>query len=111
MTTRSLLQRVRDRLKRRRGVTEIRMFGGHCFLVNGNMLGGVTGDERLIIRVGADDYSVALRHPHATEMDFTGRPMRGFVIVSAEGCRDGESLAFWVDWGHSFAKSLPPKQR
>jgi hypothetical protein len=105
----SLLDRVRALLKRRRGVTELRMFGGHCFLVNRNMLGGVTGGDELIIRVGPEDYADALRHPHAREMNFTGRPMRGFVMVDAEGCSTQDDLRFWLGWGHSFAKSLPPK--
>jgi len=109
MSDESLVDRVRICLKRRRGIKELRMFGGHCFLVNGNMLGGVTGTDELIVRVGAEDYADALRHPHAREMDFTGRRMRGFVVVSADGCSDTESLRFWIDWGHSFAKSLPPK--
>jgi TfoX N-terminal domain len=85
------------------------MFGGHCFLVNGNMLGAVTGSSELIIRVGAEDYRDALRHPFAREMDFTGRPMRGFVVVESQGFATAEDLKFWLEWSHAFASSLPAK--
>jgi hypothetical protein len=85
------------------------MFGGCCFMVQGNMLGGVTGSDQLIIRVGPDEYADALRHPHAREMDFTGRPMRGFVAVEPDGIARSEDLKFWLEWGLTFARSLPAK--
>jgi len=90
------------------GVTERKMFGGLCFMVHGNMLGGVMGDE-IIVRVGAERYEDALKQPHAREMDFTGRPMRGFVVVASEGIASDERLNEWVQRGAQFATSLPPK--
>ena len=84
------------------------MFGGLCFMVGGNMLGGVMGDE-IIVRVGADRYEDALELPHAREMDFTGRPMRGFVVVSSDGVTSDEGLNEWAQRGLKFALSLPPK--
>lgn len=90
------------------GVTERKMFGGLCFMVHGNMLGGVMGDE-IIVRVGAERYEDALKQPHAREMDFTGRPMRGFVVVASEGIASDERLNEWVELGAQFATSLPPK--
>lgn len=104
-----LVRRVRGMLSRRKNISEKRMFGGHCFFAGGNMLGGVTGDGELIIRIGPDDYDEALKHPHARQMDFTGRPMRGFVLIDAAGWKSDANLKFWLDWGHKFAKSLPPK--
>lgn len=103
-----LAQRVRAVLARRRGVNEKRMFGGLCFLVNGNMACGLIGDE-LMVRVGADDYAAALRRPHAREMRFTGRPLRGFVTVGAAGVRTAAGLRAWVERGRAFAASLPGK--
>jgi TfoX N-terminal domain len=111
MAADELLGRVRDAFSRRRSISEKRMFGGHCFFASGNMIGGVTGHGGLIIRVGAVDYLRALQHPHAREMDFTGRPMRGFVVVDEAGFASDEDLKFWLDWGHAFAKSLPPKRQ
>jgi hypothetical protein len=85
------------------------MFGGHCFFANGNMIGGVTGKGELVIRVGPNRYDEALRHPHAGKMDFTGRPMRGFVVVSESGCANDADLKSWIDLGAKYARSLPPK--
>jgi len=58
------------------------MFGGIAFMLNGNMCCGVTNDD-LMVRVGADGLEDALDQPNARPMDFTGRPMKGFVFVDA----------------------------
>lgn len=100
-----LALRVRQSLEEQTGVTERKMFGGLCFMVCGNMLGGVMGDE-LIARVGAESYEDALQLPHARPMD---KPMRGFVVVSSEGVADEEGMQEWVRRGLNFATSLPPK--
>lgn len=84
------------------------MFGGLAFLVNGHMGCGIL-DERLMIRVPREEYDSALREPHAHIMDFTGRPMRGFVFVDAEGVDTDQDLSRWVSRGMDFAASLPPK--
>ena len=65
-------------LEGREGLTERKMFGGIVFMLNGNMCCGVTNDD-LMVRVGADGLEDALDQPHARPMDFTGRPMKGFV--------------------------------
>lgn len=103
-----LALRVRQSLGDQTGVVERKMFGGLCFMVHGNMLGGVMGDE-LIVRVGAESYEDALQLPHSRPMDFTGRPMRGFVVVSSEGVAAEERMHEWVRRGLEFATSLPPK--
>ena len=51
----------------------------------------------------------ALSQPHAREMDFTGRSMRGMVFVAEEGLSDDEELDAWLERGARFAGSLPPK--
>jgi len=84
------------------------MFGGVAFLVRGNMCCGVVGND-LMVRVGADGYKDALARPHVREMDFTGRPLKGMVYVSAIGVRTAKQLQSWVDRGAQFAKSLPAK--
>ena len=103
-----LAVRVRICLSEHSGVVERKMFGGLCFMAHGNMLGGVMDDE-IIVRVGADEYEDALQHPHAREMDFTGRPMRGFVVVGPAGISTDAALTSWLDRALSFALSLPPK--
>jgi TfoX/Sxy family transcriptional regulator of competence genes len=105
-----LAERVRVALAAVPGVTEKHMFGGLCFLVRGNMCCGIVGDT-LMVRVGPDAYDDALARPHAREMDFTGRALRGMVYVAPEGVRAKRSLDAWVRRGSDFATSLPPKTK
>lgn len=85
------------------GFQEKRMFGGLGFMINDKMCVGIVKDE-LMIRVLDEKYTDVLKLPHAREMDFTGRPMKGFVYVSADGVRDDRSLQTWIDLGIEFAK-------
>lgn len=103
-----LAMRTREALGGVFGVTEIKMFGGLCFTVRGNMAVGVTGDD-LMVRLSSEDGAEALERPGVRPMDFTGRPMKGFVFVNAEGLRTEPMLRSWVDKGAEFASSLPPK--
>jgi len=103
-----LAERIRLALKRRPGISERRMFGGLAFLLRGNMLCGVV-DQDLMVRVGAEAYEQALARPHAREMDFTGRSLRGMVYVRASGVRTAKQLQSWLQQGLEFAKSLPAK--
>jgi TfoX/Sxy family transcriptional regulator of competence genes len=103
-----LAQRIRELLDERADVSEKRMFGGVAFLVNGNMAAGVVKSE-LMVRVGPAAHAAALREPHARPMDFTKRPMKGFVFVAEAGIEEDAQLAVWVERGVRFAASLPPK--
>ena len=96
-----LALRIRQSLGEQTGIVERKMFGGLCFMAHGNMLGGVMGDE-IIVRVGAERYEDSLHLPHVRPMDFTGRPMRGFVIVASEGIESEEGLDEWVVRGVNF---------
>ena len=101
-----LAQRVREALGLRPGVTERRMFGGLAFLLDGKMFVGISG-RKLMARVGADRYQDALALPHVREMNFTGKPMRGYVYVEPQGLAEDSDLAAWVTWCASHVASLP----
>jgi TfoX/Sxy family transcriptional regulator of competence genes len=103
-----LAQRIRERLEEQAGLSEKKMFGGLAFLVNGNMAFGVVKSE-LMVRVGPDAYEAALAEPHARAMDFTKRPMKGFVYVSEAGCEEDADLSRWLERGVGFATGLPRK--
>ncbi|MEX2440431.1 MAG: TfoX/Sxy family protein [Actinomycetota bacterium] len=103
-----LAGRVRAVLGGVPALNEIRMFGGLCFTIHGNMAVGITADD-LMVRMGEDQAEAALDEPHVRPMDFTGRPMRGFVFVEPEATRDDDGLRTWVRRGVSFASALPPK--
>lgn len=89
-------------------IEERRMFGGISFMLRGNFCCGVS-DERLVVRVGPDAYDDALAEAHVTEMDFTGRPMRGWVFVHRPAVDTDEALEDWVGRGVRFTLTLPAK--
>jgi hypothetical protein len=103
-----LAQRVREEMEELPGFDEKKMFGGICFLIHGNMACGVLNDE-IIVRVGADRYQGSLEMPHTREFDITGRPMKGWVVVSSDDLESDEGLGQWLNKGIDFARSLPPK--
>jgi TfoX/Sxy family transcriptional regulator of competence genes len=103
-----IAERVRELLAGEDGYDEKKMFGGLCFLQHGNMVAGVVGDE-LMVRVGKDGHDQAVAQPHAREMDFTGRSMRGIVQVEPAGFAGDEELSAWVARGLDFVRTLPPK--
>jgi hypothetical protein len=103
-----IARRVRAVLADRADVVEKKMFGGLAFMVRGHMCCGVQ-DRDLVVRLGAEQHEVALACPHARAMDFTGRPMKGFVYVAPEGCVSEGDLKGWVEKGLEYALSLPPK--
>src|SRR5712692_6310179 len=73
-----------------------RMMGGLCFMVKGKMCVGVE-KNRLMARVGPDGYEDALTRKGCRPMNFTGRPMRGFVFVGPESLGSEGELGFWLD--------------
>jgi TfoX/Sxy family transcriptional regulator of competence genes len=99
---------IRVRIGNRTDLTEKEMFGGIAFMVGGNMAVGVSGDD-LMVRVGKETYDEALTGPGVREFDMSGRPMRGWVLVSDKGYSSEADLASWIDRGVSYAASLPPK--
>ncbi|HEU5301315.1 MAG TPA: TfoX/Sxy family protein [Acidimicrobiia bacterium] len=103
-----LAERVRTALEDEPAVTERKMFGGLCFMLGGNMCCGIVGDE-VMVRVGPDAWEESLALPHAREMDFTGKSMRGMVYVGVDGIESDRDLDAWVGRGVAFAGALPPK--
>ena len=103
-----LAQRVREIFEEKYGFNEKKMFGGICFLLNGNMACGILDDD-LIVRVGPKGYEDALKLPHIRKFDITGKPMKGWVMVSYEGHESDTDLFEWVQRGINFALSLPAK--
>jgi TfoX/Sxy family transcriptional regulator of competence genes len=103
----ALAERIRERIRAEDGTAEKKMFGGIAFLTYGNMTVGVIGDD-LIVRVGPDAADAALTRPGTREFDFTGRPMKGWVVVDGAALDDGV-LDDWIAQGSAFVATLPPK--
>ncbi|MBZ0133780.1 MAG: TfoX/Sxy family protein [Rhodocyclaceae bacterium] len=104
-----LAERLRDSMPAHSGITEKKMFGGLCFLSRGLMFAGIVGDA-LMARIGPQAYADALRRPHVREMDFTGKPMKGYVFIDPPGFEEDRDLARWVDACLQFVKTLPAKK-
>ena len=78
-----LAERVLGVLGGKPGLTQRKMFGGLAFMLRGNLACGVLRND-LMVRVPKDGYEAMLARPHVREMDFTGRPMRGWVVVTPD---------------------------
>jgi TfoX/Sxy family transcriptional regulator of competence genes len=103
-----LAGRTRELLAELTDFDERKMFGGLAFMVNTHMACGIVHDE-LMVRVGKDNHDTAI-NAGAIEMDFTGRPMRGMVIVPANRVRGDGDLEPWVVQAVEFARSEPAKK-
>lgn len=104
-----LAERIRAELARHVEFTEKKMFGGLSFLVNGNMCCGITGTD-LVLRLSPEEVERALAKPHTRPMDFTGKPMKSMVYVSAEGNSSRVDLQQWLLVAANTAKGMPPKR-
>ena len=94
--------RIRQVLKEKRtDFIDKKMIGGLCFMVDDKMLCGTHidkkyGDSLFMARIGEDAYNKEIVKDECLPMDFTGRPMRGYIFVTPEGIDNDEDLAYWV---------------
>ena len=104
-----LATRVREVLGDQPGLAEKKMFGGLAFLLDGNMACGVRGrrPDRAAGRRRRPRRHWGSRAPGP--FDLTGRPMKGWLLVAADGHAEDDDLRRWVDRGLAYATSLPPK--
>ena len=86
------------------------MMGGLCFMVRGHMCVGVTRDK-LMVRTGPVGHAKALALKHVAPMDFTGKPLKGFVFVLPAGCSTLRTVEAWVKRALGFTATLPAKGR
>lgn len=103
-----LAERIDKVLERNNTITKKKMFGGLCYLLNGNMLCGIN-DDNLMARVGPDNYDNALGEKYVKEMVFTGKPLKGMVYVDPDGISSNKNLNKWIDTCIAFVGTLPPK--
>ena len=103
-----LAARIREALPTSAAIQERKMFGGLAVLVDGNMSVGVHGAD-LIVRIDPSETEEALARPGVRIFDITGRPMKGWLLVSQDAVASKSALAEWVARGVSYAQTLPPK--
>ena len=106
-----LADRIREALMDIPKVEEKFMFGGVCFMVDGKMCIGVVKDE-MMCRIDPEMEDTALEKPVCRQMDFTHRPMKGYVYVSDEGMKKKKDLEYWVGLCLEFnSKAKPAKKK
>ncbi len=72
-----------------------KMMGGICYIVDGKMLAGIVKDK-LMARIDPEIYEESISKKGCSEMDFTGRPMKGYVFVEEEGIEYDHELSYWL---------------
>jgi TfoX/Sxy family transcriptional regulator of competence genes len=105
----SLNVAVRGHLSGTGAMSEVKMFGGTGFMLNGKLVAGVS-KRGLLLRVGKDRYLDALGWPGARPMEMRGRTMEGYVYIDPPVPMNG-ALKAWLDEAVAFVKSLPVKAR
>jgi len=104
----ALAKRIRHGLFRKKGIEQKKRVGGIGFLLNGNMLVGGWKDS-LLVRLGPEQSDEALKEPHVSESNITGRAMKGWVLVTPEGVEADDELSGWVQRAVKFVGKLPAK--
>jgi TfoX/Sxy family transcriptional regulator of competence genes len=104
-----LAERIRAAVKGEKGVAEKAMFGGIAWLKGGNMFVGTLTAE-LLGRGGKDAHDAEVKRPHARIMDFTGRPMKGYLIIAPEGVKTVAQVKAWSDRALAHVSKLPGKK-
>ena len=98
-----LADRIRQVFGARGDIAERKMFGGLAFLLRGRMCCGIVGSD-LMVRVPDGEYETIICEPHIRPMDFTGKPLRGFVYVSPPAFRGAAGLRTWLARGERVAE-------
>jgi TfoX/Sxy family transcriptional regulator of competence genes len=100
----NMADRVRELIAaQHENVEEKKMFGGLCFMVNDKMCIGVE-KERLMVRLDPEKYEEVILKEGCTPMDFTGKPMKGFVFVDIDVLNTQKRLEYWVDLALTYNK-------
>ena len=110
----NLADRVRERIAlSHKNIEEKKMFGGLCFMVNNKMCVGVE-KERLMVRIDPEKYEEVMEKEGCTPMDFTGKPMKGFVFVDTDVLKTKKQLEYWIGLAleyNKIAKTSKKKNR
>ena len=104
-----LAERVRRLIRGSTKVTERKMFGGLSFMYRDHMCCGIVGPD-LVVRVADDEIDGVMRRRHVRPMDFTGKPLKGFVYVSPPGFRTTAALRAWLDCGQRFCDQMATRE-
>ena len=84
-------------------IVEKKMMGGWCAMVDDKMCIGLLQkktdhQDLLMVRIGEEKYESVKNEKHVLPMDFTGRPMRGYAFIAADGFDLEEDLNRWIEY-------------
>jgi TfoX/Sxy family transcriptional regulator of competence genes len=105
-----LADRIREILVDQLQVEEKEMMGGVAFMVNDKMCVGVIKDE-MMARIDPDVYDEALEKHGCRPMDFTKKPMKGWVFISPEGIDKVKDLEYWIRLALDFNQKAKPSKK
>jgi TfoX/Sxy family transcriptional regulator of competence genes len=105
-----LAHRVRELLADEGGLSEVAMFGGLAFTLDGNISVALYSRGGLLVRVGQDALDASLARPHASVARMGSRTMKGWVLIAPEGLATRRRLSTWVRKGVAYARAMPPKR-
>ena len=100
--------RIRKALAGKADFEEKKMFGGVAFMVRGHMTVGINKTS-LMVRIGKDNHDEFVALPHAHVMDFTKKPMRGFLFVDPDGYQTDADLGAWLGRALEFNATMKAK--
>lgn len=106
----ALEDKIEDSVHQWDGIEKKKMFGGICYLLNGNMCFGIWKDY-LIVRMAPELAAEKLNNDYVREFDITGKPMKGWVMVEEGSWDKIDELITWLNIGRSFALTLPKKAK
>jgi TfoX/Sxy family transcriptional regulator of competence genes len=105
-----LADRIRQRLSGLSNVEEKEMMGGLTFMYNGKMCVGIIKNE-LMCRIDPDLHGQAIKKPGCRTMDFTKRPMKGYVLVDEEGMSSKKDFDYWIGLALEFNKKAKASKK
>ncbi len=105
-----LSDRVREILADQPEVEEKEMMGGVTYMVNHKMCVGIVKDE-LMARIDPEIYEEALERKGCRPMDFTGKPMKGWVFIRPEGIDTVKDLEYWIGLALDFNRQAKPSKK
>ena len=103
-----LAKRIDELVKGKKGFTSKEMFGGVGYMLKGNMCVGVHKND-LIVRFDPKITEQVMNKKNVKPFDITGRPMKGWALVSEEGLK-GNELKKWFELALGFVRELPAKK-
>jgi TfoX/Sxy family transcriptional regulator of competence genes len=106
----NLANRIRDRLSDVSNIEEKEMMGGLAFMCNDKMCVGVIKDE-LMCRIDPDLFETVLEKDGCRPMDFTGRPMKGWIFVDEYGMKNKSDFDFWIELALDFNKKAKSSKK